>query len=229
MIEITVGRKKLRLPNVDDRIFRYYSAVAPAILPHLKRRTVFMTLPGFRPPWIRACDGFPVVQDLGALLWLANTGGGALRVSAARCDDPHRPDYLEFDASPGAALQLRDVLSARGLTAYAKTAEADRIHVYAPIRRGPTHAQADTVAAEIARAVPGARACRSLPCVYSMDERGRVSAPVTWEEVEHGVRADEFRMDNLSARLREVGELWRPLTLARGRASINRMIRSAAA
>jgi bifunctional non-homologous end joining protein LigD len=229
MAEITVGRKKLRLPDVDERLLEYYTAVAPAILPHLKRRMVQMTLPASRPSWIRICENLPIVQDLGSMLWLVNAGRGDLHVSAARCDDAQRPDYLEFDADAAAALQLRDALGARDMTAYAKTAGPGWLHVYAPIKRGPSHTQAWTLAEEVARPIAGARPCRSLACVYSADPLGRVSAPVTWKEIERGVPYDDFRMENMLERLRQTGELWKPLTLARGRASIDRMIRGVAA
>jgi bifunctional non-homologous end joining protein LigD len=44
-----------------------------------------------------------------------------------------------------------------------------------------------------------------------------VSTPVTWEEVERGFRIEDFRIDNVPARVRELGDLWRPLTMSRGR------------
>jgi bifunctional non-homologous end joining protein LigD len=49
--------------------------------------------------------------------------------------------------------------------------------------------------------------------VYSVRPRPRapVSTPVTWEEVERGIEIDEFRVDNVPARLRRRGDLWAPL------------------
>ncbi len=35
--------------------------------------------------------------------------------------------------------------------------------------------------------------------------------PVTWEEVEGGVRVEDFRIDNALERLNEVGDLWKPV------------------
>ena len=48
-------------------------------------------------------------------------------------------------------------------------------------------------------------------------ERATVSTPVTWREVERGVEIDDFRIDNVPARLRRLGDLWKPLLGARGR------------
>jgi bifunctional non-homologous end joining protein LigD len=38
-----------------------------------------------------------------------------------------------------------------------------------------------------------------------------VSTPVTWEEVERGVRIEDFRIDNVVDRVRKLGDLWKPL------------------
>jgi DNA primase len=40
---------------------------------------------------------------------------------------------------------------------------------------------------------------------------------VTWEEIEHGIAIEDFRMDNMRARLRDAGDLWKPLVSPRGR------------
>ncbi|MEO8603905.1 MAG: hypothetical protein ABI629_15125 [bacterium] len=41
--------------------------------------------------------------------------------------------------------------------------------------------------------------------------RAPVSTPVEWSEVEHGIAIDDFRLDNVRARLAERGDLWAPL------------------
>jgi bifunctional non-homologous end joining protein LigD len=40
---------------------------------------------------------------------------------------------------------------------------------------------------------------------------------VTWEEVERGVRIEDFTLLNVRDRLREVGDLYKPLLHKRGR------------
>jgi bifunctional non-homologous end joining protein LigD len=47
--------------------------------------------------------------------------------------------------------------------------------------------------------------------------KATVSTPVTWSELERGVSIDDFRMDNVPARVRRVGDLWKPLLAKRGR------------
>ena len=59
---------------------------------------------------------------------------------------------------------------------------------------------------------------RTLASVYSVrpTEEATVSTPVTWQEVERGVEIEDFRIDNVPARVRRRGDLWKPL-LARAR------------
>jgi bifunctional non-homologous end joining protein LigD len=144
------------------------------------------------------------------------------------------------------ALLVRDGLSALGLKSYAKTSGSKGIHVYVPIVRGPvqkevwTFAKAFSVA--LARHEPALMTSEyrkekrppgrvlvdynqnrwgaTLASVYSVrpTPRATVSAPVTWDEIERGVEIDDFRMDNMMARIASAGDLWKPLVSKRGRA-----------
>jgi bifunctional non-homologous end joining protein LigD len=60
---------------------------------------------------------------------------------------------------------------------------------------------------------------RTLASVYSVRpvEQATVSTPLTWDEVEAGVATADFRMDNVPARVRKLGDLWAPLRASRGR------------
>jgi bifunctional non-homologous end joining protein LigD len=113
---------KLGLTKGD--LLRYYAAVAPALLPHLRDRAMVMKrypngatgkcffmkrAPSPRPEWIETCAiehgsgsviDFPMVQDLASLLWVINLGCIDLNQWYARCDDVNRPDYLHFDLDP---------------------------------------------------------------------------------------------------------------------------------
>ncbi|MEO5769697.1 MAG: hypothetical protein ABIS92_15195, partial [Polyangia bacterium] len=55
--------------------------------------------------------------------------------------------------------------------------------------------------------------------IYSARPRpgAPVSTPVTWDEVEDGVAIDDFRVDNVPARLAARGDLWAPVLAPRGR------------
>jgi bifunctional non-homologous end joining protein LigD len=190
---------------------------------------------------------FPMIQDLPSLLWVINLGCIDLNPWYARHDDVDRPDYVHFDLDPGeapfaavrqTALLLDETLRGIGLTTYVKTSGSKGLHVYLPIRRGPTQKQvwsfAKTVAVELAKRYPAlmtavyARARRpegrvlvdynqnrwgaTLASVYSVRPTplATVSTPVSWRELPRVELAD-FTLHNVPARLRKRGDLWAPL------------------
>ncbi len=60
---------------------------------------------------------------------------------------------------------------------------------------------------------------RTLASIYSVRPRpeATVSTPVTWEEVEKGIRIEDFTVMNVPDRVAKIGDLWKPLLAARGR------------
>ena len=149
------------------------------------------------------------------------------------------------------ALAVRETLEGLGMKPLAKTSGASGIHVYAPIRRGPKQKEVWTVAKGIALEMarrhprlvtvvfkvanrPKGRVLvdynqnawgRTLASVYSLrpTEEATVSTPVTWREVERGVEVDDFRIDNVPARLKRRGDLWKPLLSSRGRLDLGKL------
>jgi bifunctional non-homologous end joining protein LigD len=67
---------------------------------------------------------------------------------------------------------------------------------------------------------------RTLASVYSVRPKPRatVSAPVSWEEIELGIAIEDFRLDNMVARVRRVGDLFRPVHLQRNRVKLERFL-----
>lgn len=63
----------------------------------------------------------------------------------------------------------------------------------------------------------------TLASVYSVRPRplAIVSTPLTWSEVSGRARAEDFRIDNVPARVRARGDLWKPLLAARGRTNLD--------
>jgi bifunctional non-homologous end joining protein LigD len=257
------------LPHLQDR------AMVMKRYPHGWSSEFFFMkrAPSPRPDWIETCAiehesgnviEFPMVQDILSLLWCVNLGCIDLNQWYARCDDVDRPDCVHFDLDPvkgprepgfdvvrEAALTVRDALQALGMTPYAKTTGSRGIHVYVPIRRGPTQGEAwefakalshalaalkpDLLTAEYAVARrPQGRVLvdynqnawgRTLASIYSVrpTARATVSTPVTWEELEAGVRLEDFDVRTVPPRLREVGDLWAPLLAKKGRFDLARM------
>jgi bifunctional non-homologous end joining protein LigD len=150
-----------------------------------------------------------------------------------------------FEKVIEAALFLRRALDTLRMPSYVKTTGSKGIHIYIPIERGPTQKQVWTFAKEFAHAVtsqapklltaiyqvskrPKGRILvdynqnawgRTLASVYSVRPREQptVSAPVQWKELERGIAMEDFRIDNVPARVRKIGDLWKPLLAKRGR------------
>ncbi len=150
-----------------------------------------------------------------------------------------------FEKVRETALVVKQAMDALKMTALAKTTGSKGIHIYIPIVRAPTQKQVWTFAKEIARVLeaqfpklvtaeyrvakpPMGRVLvdynhnqwgRTLASIYSVRPRPQatVSTPVTWEEIEEGIRIEDFRVDNVRERFEEVGDLWKPLLQKRGR------------
>jgi len=150
------------------------------------------------------------------------------------------------------ALLVREALEALGMTVLAKTTGSRGIHLYVPIVRGPLQKQLWSFAKEFARVMearapklitaeyrvahrPRGRVLvdynqnawgRTLASVYSTrpTPRAAVSTPVTWREVERGIEIDDFRIDNVPARVKKLGDLWKPLLAARGRFKLESLL-----
>lgn len=150
-----------------------------------------------------------------------------------------------FDTVRETALIVRDALGSLGMPALAKTTGSKGIHIYVPIVRGPTQKQVWTFAKSLAQTLesrhpkvitaeyriarrPAGRVLvdynqnawgRTLASVYSVRPQASasVSTPVTWEEIESGMRIEDFTVENVPARVEELGDLWKPLLAKRGR------------
>jgi bifunctional non-homologous end joining protein LigD len=143
------------------------------------------------------------------------------------------------------ALLVRDALEPMGMRPLVKTSGSSGMHLYVPIVRGPVQKEVWRFAKRLAKQLekrypkvitaeyriasrPHGRVLvdynqnawgRTLASVYSVRPReaATVSTPVTWTEVERGCEIADFRLDNVPARVRRLGDLWKPLLASRGR------------
>ncbi len=124
-----------------------------------------------------------------------------------------------------------------------KTSGADGLHIYIPLPPGTPYdagllfcqivatvvAQKHPKIATVERAVR-ARGTRvyvdylqnilgkTLATAYSAraSEYAGVSAPLTWKEVDAGVDREDFTITTMNRRLKDVGDLWKPLRTSKG-------------
>lgn len=158
-----------------------------------------------------------------------------------------------FAAVRQAALLVRGALERLGMPTFIKTTGATGMHLYVPIVRGPRQKQVWRFAKALAKLLesehtglitaeyiiakrPRGRVFvdynqnawgKTLASVYSVrpTAAATVSTPLDWSEVEAGVEPEDFRLENVPARVEARGDLWRPLVWpVRGRFDLGPLV-----
>jgi bifunctional non-homologous end joining protein LigD len=157
-----------------------------------------------------------------------------------------------FDRVLETALVVREALDTLKMPSLVKTTGSKGLHVYVPIVRGPEQKQVWTFAKALAQELasrnpalitaeyrvsnrPRGRVLvdynqnrwgSTLASIYSARPRpeATVSTPVTWKEVERGIRIEDFTVRNVPARVARLGDLWKPLVAARGRFNLGAFV-----
>jgi bifunctional non-homologous end joining protein LigD len=138
---------------------------------------------------------------------------------------------------------IHDELETLGVLALPKTSGSRGLHIYIPLAPNTPYeagllfcqlvatlvAEKHPKTATVERAVRarGARVYidylqniegKTLASAYSVraSDYAGVSTPLSWKEVDQGVRREDFTMLTLPARLKAVGDLWEPVRTARG-------------
>jgi len=283
-VQVRAGGKLVRLTNLrkpfwpalgitKGDLLRYYAAIAPALVPHIRSRPMVMKryphgaagefffmkrTPSPSPDWLETCSirhdsgnviDFPMIQDLAALLWVVNLGCIDLNQWYSRSDDVDRPDYFHFDLDPGpdvpfaqvleASLLVRGALDTLKMPSHPKTSGSKGLHIYVPIKRGPTQKDVWTFTKALAMTLaerypkvltaqyrvakrPRGRVLvdynqnawgRTLASVYSVRPTAvaSVSTPVGWDEIERGITTEQFTMDVILDRVARLGDIHAPV------------------
>ena len=145
----------------------------------------------------------------------------------------------DFERVCDVALKLHELLDELHMPTYVKTTGSKGLHIYIPIVREPVQKEVWTVAKDIAQAMearypelvtaeyrianrPYGRVLvdynqnawgRTLASIYSARPKplATVSMPVTWRDVQGGIRLSDYRIDNVPALLENTGDLWKPM------------------
>ncbi len=157
-----------------------------------------------------------------------------------------------FERVLEAGLVVREALDVLKMPSVVKTTGSKGLHIYTPIVRGPVQKEVWTFAKALGHELasrnprlmtaeyrvakrPAGRVLvdynqnawgRTLASVYSVrpHQAAAVSTPVTWKEVERGIRIEDFTMKNVPARVRKLGDLWKPLLRAGGRFNLGQFV-----
>src|SRR5207247_435412 len=219
-VGVAIDGKEVRLTNLrkvfwselgltKGDLLQYYAAVADVLLPHIRNRAMVMK----RYPHGAAGDFFFM----------------------KRAPSP-RPDWIEICSIDHGSENIIDFPMIQDRAAlmwvinlgcidlnqwYATCDDVDRpdyLHFDLDPGVGATF---DRVL-ETALVVRGALETLEMPSlvsIYSVRPRpeATVSTPVTWKEVERGIRIEDFTVENVPGRAAKLGDLWKPLLHARGR------------
>jgi bifunctional non-homologous end joining protein LigD len=149
-------------------VIDYYRRIAPVMLPHLEGRPPTLVrapdgpdgerffekrCPPHHPKWVPteavvAGGGHQgcVIEELAALIWLANLAALELHTHQWTVADPWHPTAVVLDLDPGApatvldcgrvALELRDILDQLGLEVVVKTSGGKGLHLSIPLNTG---------------------------------------------------------------------------------------------
>ncbi|MBV8083097.1 MAG: non-homologous end-joining DNA ligase [Candidatus Eremiobacteraeota bacterium] len=160
----------------------------------------------------------------------------------------------DFDDVRETALVVRDALERLDMPCFAKTTGSRGIHIYVPIVRGPVQKEVWTFAKALALSLakanpelitgeyrvskrPRGRVLvdynqnawgRTLASIYSVRPTpdATVSTPVHWREIEQGIDIADFTIKNVPARVRKLGDLWKPLLARTGRVNLGRFLKA---
>jgi bifunctional non-homologous end joining protein LigD len=187
----------------------YYARIAPAMLPHLRRRAMTMVrwpdgvdgqsffekrCPPHAPEWVAtaavdsdlvAC----VVDEVATLVWMANLAALELHTLQATVDDREHPTSLVLDLDPGppagiieccrVALDLRGLFDQLGLVSVVKTSGSKGLHLALPVR-GATAEDTKTFARTVGEVLV-AQDPKHVTVVMARDER-RGKVFVDWSQ-----------------------------------------------
>ncbi len=173
--------------------------------------------------------------------WFSRVGTPQFADHVALDLDP--ADGLPFSKVLEVARWIRDELDALGVPACPKTSGADGLHIYIPLPpKTPYDAGlifSQIVATVVAQKHPkiatvertvrlrGARVYvdylqnimgKTLAAAYSAraSAYAGVSTPLTWQEVDEGVRREDFTIQTAPERFARVGDLWEALRQSKG-------------
>jgi bifunctional non-homologous end joining protein LigD len=144
---------------------------------------------------------------------------------------------------------VREALDTLKMPSLVKTTGSRGLHLYVPIVRGPVQKDVWAFAKRLAQVLaerrpdiitaeyrvakrPKGRVLvdynqnrwgSTLASIYSVRPKpdATVSTPVTWKEIDRGVRIEDFTVLSVPKRVVKVGDLWKPLLQKRGRVDLS--------
>jgi len=176
--KVTVSNlQKVLYPDAGftkGEVIDYYIRVAPVLLPHLEDRPLTLKrypegvkgfffyekqCPKHRPGWVETTKvpsqreaghiDYCLMNDLPALVWVANLADLELHTFLHRAPKIDRPNFVAFDLDPGppadirlcseVGLWLKEIFDGWGLQSFPKTSGSKGLQVYVPLNTATTY------------------------------------------------------------------------------------------
>jgi bifunctional non-homologous end joining protein LigD len=145
------------------------------------------------------------------------------------------PMGAPFEDVIAVAIHVRAALDALGLVGYPKTSGATGVQIYVPVENGYSYEQVREFVRRVGKMIERADTDRvtmawkvenrtgkvfidhnmnregaNIAAVYSLrpEARATVSTPLEWDELQGGVRPQDFRIDNVWERFARVGDMF---------------------
>jgi bifunctional non-homologous end joining protein LigD len=164
----------------------YYIRISPALLPHLRSRPLTLKrypegvdgfffyekqCPSHRPRWVKTTKvpsrreeghiDYCVMDDLPALVWVANLADIELHTFLHRAPAITRPTMIAFDLDPGPpadivlcckiGLRLREIFEHLEMRSFPKTSGSKGLQVYVPLNTPVTYEKTKAFANSVAQ------------------------------------------------------------------------------
>jgi bifunctional non-homologous end joining protein LigD len=218
----------VRCPTGAEKKCFYQRHAASGVLPELRE----VTVPGFDDPYL-------YIEDVAGLVAMVQMGTLEIHPWGVRIETPDRPDRIIFDLDPDeglgfsdvirAALEVRERLSALGLTSFVKTTGGKGLHVVLPIEPVAEWRAAKAFAKGLSELMAADAPERYLTKISKAERQGRifidylrndptstavgpystrsrpgapVAVPIEWEEVREGLDPRAFTVETVPARVR---------------------------
>jgi bifunctional non-homologous end joining protein LigD len=147
-------------------------------------------------------------------------------------------DKNSFEEVVDVALATKEVLGKAGITSICKTSGASGLHVYVPMKNKYDYTTvkdfAHIIASLVQQQLPDTtslerslkkrgqkiyidylqnRQGQTLACAYSLRPKAgaTVSTPLEWKEVNHKLHPSQFHINNIAARLKKKGDLFKEI------------------
>lgn len=168
------------------QVIDYYVRIAPVLLPHFAGRPLTMkrypegvdheyfyekNAPKHRPDWVKTAAiwsegnrrdvNYILLNDLAALVWIANLASIELHPSLSLAKDIDCPTTMAFDLDPGppativqcsqVGIWLREIFDHFGLQSFPKTSGSKGLQVYVPLHTPTSYDETKPFAHALAR------------------------------------------------------------------------------